>query len=483
VIVLAAFLASVVGIQERAVAAEEDGAKRLDSWGDLLPAHCRARLGTLRLRDYGMFALAVSPTGSHAASFGHRQVSVWNLKTGELLFEQTIPGFGLMSGRSILLYSADGQTIFCGKANGVLALDAQTGKTIKMFAGEERYGHLALAGPALVGGGSRFGSIAVWHVKSGTVSRTLQQTVPVGDMDVSSDGKTLVSIGGNAPRSAIYVWDLAAGNLLRQIAGNKLTFRAVALNSRRETVAASALDGSVLLYNIKTGGVLGSLAGPPQSTRDPFFPPDVPIAFDSARDWLFVGGTDGIIRLWDVATQKEVRSFRGHRDEIIALAVHSRRQRLVSAANDGVMRVWDTSNGKELLGGWPHRGGVTCVSFRPDSYDLVSGGRKRDLHVWRFPFDKPPSRLSSQTLDETQVDDTVTCVSFSGAGDKLLTTSKQGPSLLWDMSQQTLLRTFQVGSDSGYWNGQFWPQRGEILARINRENCVPGKSQMASIWQ
>jgi hypothetical protein len=66
-----------------------------------------------------------------------------------------------------------------------------------------------------------------------------------------------------------------------------------------------------------------------------------------------LASSDGtVVHLWEVATGKEIRTFRGHRSEIAALAFRADGRRLASAGYESTTLLWDLTAG-------PHRADAT----------------------------------------------------------------------------------------------------------------------------
>ncbi len=95
--------------------------------------------------------------------------------------------------------------------------------------------------------------------------------------------------------------------------------------------------------------------------------------------------------LWDVATQKVVRTFRGPRKPgklfgtfvSFNAAAFSADGKILATASDE-FRLWDVSTGK-LLRSWPAPDGVKAVALSADGQTLVStpgGGRDEPVRVW-----------------------------------------------------------------------------------------------------
>jgi len=59
-------------------------------------------------------------------------------------------------------------------------------------------------------------------------------------------------------------------------------------------------------------------------------------------DKLLTGGGDYLIKLWDIETQKEINTYKGHKGSIRALSCKYRDNTLfASGSRDGSARLWD----------------------------------------------------------------------------------------------------------------------------------------------
>jgi WD40 repeat protein/tRNA A-37 threonylcarbamoyl transferase component Bud32 len=90
-------------------------------------------------------------------------------------------------------------------------------------------------------------------------------------------------------------------------------------------------------------------------------------------------GQAGEVKVWDVATGRELFCLRGHKD-LVSCVVFSPNGRRLASANGGVfsrgeIKIWDTTDGRELDCLPAHATPVWGLAFSPDGLQLASFGR------------------------------------------------------------------------------------------------------------
>jgi WD40 repeat protein len=76
---------------------------------------------------------------------------------------------------------------------------------------------------------------------------------------------------------------------------------------------------------------------------------------------------------------------------------------LLTASGDGVIRVWDPATGKELRRLGEHKGGVLALALTRDGRTLASGGADRAARLWDVRAGKELRRLRRQPTDVSAV--------------------------------------------------------------------------------
>ncbi len=116
----------------------------------------------------------------------------------------------------------------------------------------------------------------------------------------------------------------------------------VALSPDGKTLAAATLDKEVKLWSVETGKeVTVIVTDHKDGAIDVVFSPDGKL--------LATGGgrKDGSIRLWDIKTGKRVGVLEGHKHSVLGLAFTPDGKTLVSVSCDGTSRIWDVQSQKE----------------------------------------------------------------------------------------------------------------------------------------
>jgi WD40 repeat protein len=89
--------------------------------------------------------------------------------------------------------------------------------------------------------------------------------------------------------------------------------------------------------------------------------------------YVVSGSDDKTVRLWDLATGKEVRKFTGHENFVLAVAVTPDGKYVISGSADKTVRVWELATEKEVRPFRGHGDRVTSVAVTADGKYVVSG--------------------------------------------------------------------------------------------------------------
>jgi WD40 repeat protein len=106
------------------------------------------------------------------------------------------------------------------------------------------------------------------------------------------------------------------------------------------------------------------------------------IAFSPDSKTLISSSDDNTLKLWDVTTGQELRTFSGHTKWGHDVAFSPDGKTVVSANSDGTVKLWDVTTGQVLRNFTGHKGQVLAVAFSPDGRWAASGGDDGVIKLW-----------------------------------------------------------------------------------------------------
>jgi RNA polymerase sigma factor (sigma-70 family) len=162
------------------------------------------------------------------------------------------------------------------------------------------------------------------------------------------------------------------------------------------------------------------------------------LAFTPDGKHLLSCALDQTVRLWDVATAAEVRQFRGHQAGVTALALTPDGKTAATASQDGTVRLWDVAAGTELRSLAPGNP-VHGVAFAPDGKALAAAVEGGSVVVWEAATGKELLNLSAHK-------EAALCAAFAPDGKVLATGGREATVRLWDVATGKELRHFEATS-------------------------------------
>jgi RNA polymerase sigma factor (sigma-70 family) len=391
---------------------------RTDLHDDPLPAGALARMGTVRGRHpMGINFLAFAPDGKTVVSFSQDLVlRVWDSATGREV-RRFRPAPADLGGRDArfsfhVALSPDGKTL------------AATG--LDTF-------------------------IHLWDTATGKELRTTAEAKNPAAVFFSPDGKTLISrsTGGHQ----VQVWDLATGKETLTIekapqrSGAPFGLAEMAVSPDGKTLAAATTEGArpaktlVTLYNLATGKEMRTTS---QNTRGYYW---ASMRFSPDGQIIAWESDDGAVNLYDAATGNELRQIKCRYPGYVAFAfVPDGKTLLTRQPTESALRVWDVATGKQVR--------VLCEAPQPgDGNPTMYYGRVR-LAVSRDG--KTAAVTVGQSLQLIDLEsgearpslaghaNVLLSVQYIAGGKELLTRSWEGSLRVWDAATGEALREFHV---------------------------------------
>jgi WD40 repeat protein len=323
-------------------------------------------------------ALSFSPDGKYIVCGSNHSMQLWNIETGQEIWERIINGF--------VAFSPDGQYIVSGSDD----------------------------------------IVRLWDVKTGAaVSRPFPHPHCVTSVLFSPNGKYIVS---GSVDCTIRLWKIDSTRpdnetRLRPSEGHADLITSISFSPDGNYIASGSKDCTIRLWNVETG----------EAALDPFVGPShtdsvTCISFSPDGKYIASSSKDDTIRLWNVRTQsgEKPKQFKlvGHTKPNSDESDSSGGIESISFSPDGnyiasgsgcgsgwdTIRLWNVKTGEPALRPfWKSRDLVEFVSFSPDGDHIASIGGFES-------FDLLNMKTGQVSLNEREKSKNITCVSFSPDG-------------------------------------------------------------------
>lgn len=336
----------------------------------------------------GFTSVAFAPDARHLYAGGmDRAIRVWQ---GQLAPRQAIASFNSTKQMWFAAYSPDGKWLaMSGEDKTLQVRDVRYLRQVGALALEDA--PAAVFGMATSPDGTKLAaacfdkSVRVWDVKTRKLLATFEGMKDRAWMVAfSSDGKRLAGAAGSLDKpeeqGEVKVWEVESKKELLDLRGVEASCMSVAWSPDDRWLAVGTRDGLAKLYDATTGKEVHVLKGHKEGTtvRAVCFSPD--------SRYVATGATDGTVRVWDTETSKQVAQMEAQKSGVNGLDWSRDGKHLAAAQwpasrpEGSEVRLWQVEEDEEeirfkekakLVG---HKGHVLCCAFAPDGKTLASGG-------------------------------------------------------------------------------------------------------------
>ncbi len=239
---------------------------------------------------------------------------------------------------------------------------------------------------------------------------------------LAPDGRTAVS---TAERNSLRFWDPATGKLRGEIETDDTIFTAVSFSPNSK-------------HLVSVGAI---------KETDPF-------------------PSRGALRIFDVATQQELRTIKIDKGGASILAFTPDGKTLVTNAPGGVS-IWEFETGIELLRYKLNERGIRTLAVSPDGKLIAAAGEDGFIYLWEWESDKEPRKIKAS-------DRGLIGLAFSPDGRTLAGSSDGGDDgvRLWDVATGRAVRRLTGHEGTAYVPGLAFSPDGKVLATTDPGNRI-----------
>ncbi len=411
-------------------------------------------------------ALAFSPDGATLASGGvDRTIKLWDVATGAE--KKTLSGH--KGWITALAFNSNGETLASGSADTTVKLwvwaTGEAARTLTGHAGKINSLTFSSDGNHLASA-SADATAKVWSVASGREERTLKGNASpmllVAFDANDATGKTLITGSAN---KIFKFWDATTGVEKRALddSASYETVETIAFDARSRRFALGTGNKLIQLWNAdgKQAGdaLVRTLDSISSSVFTTAFSPDnrwfafagkdrtikiwevatgrnvmtlkghtgwvTSVAFNPDGTLLAAGSLSGVIKIWNVESGDEKFSFTNHKESVNRIAFSADGKSLASGSGDGTVKLWDTQTGRETRTFTGHTGEVHAVAFSPDGRTIISGGTDKIIRVWDV-------NSGTQTREVRGHDGIIYALAFASNGKQFASGGADKNIKIWD---------------------------------------------------
>ena len=441
-------------------------------------------------------SLAASKDSDLLVSAGNdRVIRLWNVKTGELLKSFT----GHAGPIDALVFASDGRWFVSGSSDKTVRIwNVQSDKetaTLSDHTGGITSLTLSPDGK-LVASGSSDTTIKIWEVATGRNLSTLtKHTQKISALIFSADSASLVS--GSAG-GEVMLWRVGKDEPQSVMKHNATAVLTVFINA--DSISALSTDRTLTVWNTKTGkqqkqitvresdeisvaafNSTGTRIAETNGSRtvelrrvdeaDPYRTLEsrstgfYSVATSPDGKWIAAGTHDHAVRVWQVATGRELPRLVGHKAMVSTVAFNKTSRLLAAGSISGEVRVWDVIAGRESFTLPQSKAGINSIAFSSDGKTLATAGGEGQVLL--FDVDTKQSRsLRGPTAE-------ITSIAYSADGKYLAAGSIDKTVTLWELQSPASPRTIATLSDQVNAIG-FSPDSSQL--------AVGGADQTITIW-
>jgi WD40 repeat protein len=238
--------------------------------------------------------------------------------------------------------------------------------------------------------------------------------------------------------------------LVNTFTGHQFSVNSVEFSPDSKTLASGSNSSTIKLWNLATRREIATLTGHWKWINSVAFSPD--------GRTLASGGYDYTIKLWDVATRQEIATLTGD------LPVFSPDGKTLASSgiDDKTIKLWDVATRQEIATLTGHSESVSLVAFSPDGKTLASSSGDKTIKLWDVSTRRSIATLTGHSYS-------VSSVAFSPDG-RTLASGGGNTIKLWDVATRREIATL-TGHSNGVSSVAFSPD-GRNLASGSNDNTI-----------
>ncbi|XP_070559643.1 NACHT domain- and WD repeat-containing protein 1-like [Ptychodera flava] len=377
-----------------------------------------------------VYSVCVSPDETYLATGNGHQLTVWNIKDGQLL--HTCSGHD--SSIDCICVTYDSKYIVTGARDDIMVVwEADTGKMVHSLEGQQAIvSHLALAKYLVVSASLKSQYIKLWNI-SPEQAKEKRQTFPdkSGIVAVTSNCLYVVYRADNT--QDVKVWDVEDGQDKYTLVGHTAEVTCLITTHDDKYVLSGGADKTVILWHIKSGE--GMHIFPEQSNAIRH------LNLNQSDSHFISVCADNTVSLWSIREKSMVAL--APTTKHVTCAALADTNTMIYGTRESVLCVFNTKNNKtQTMKG--HKSSIQCLVVSSDGKMLASSALDPFIIIWNIGKRK---KLQTITMGKSDVEFDVNHLAFSDDGRFIASAASDKQVKLWRVQDGTLVTSQYVYSN------------------------------------
>jgi WD40 repeat protein/tRNA A-37 threonylcarbamoyl transferase component Bud32 len=292
-----------------------------------------------------------------------------------------------------------------------------------------------------------------WAQKISLSSTLTGDSTYVNPVAMTPNGQTLATGGDDG---TIRLWDVRTGKLRSTLKGHSSGVYAVAISQDGQILASGSADETIKIWNLETGQQLRTLSKDSKGIRS--------LAINPDNQTLVSGDATGMIEIWNLGTGERLNFFSGHTILVTSLAISPDGKTLVSSSTDKTIKLWELKSGALIHTLTDDKSRpILAVAINPKGETFVSSGVDGAIRLWDLRTGKLIQTLSAGL-------GAIYSLAYRRNGQTLVSGGGGGTIRLWDLQTGKPLRTLSGHSDDV--NSLTISADGETLVSSSQDKTI-----------
>ena len=218
-----------------------------------------------------------------------------------------------------------------------------------------------------------------------------------------------------------------------QLEGHEFTVWSIAITQDGQTIVSGGQDATIRLWDVASGKEIHKFVGHGGPVYGLVLMPD-------GNRLVSIADKDLAVKIWDLETEMLKTSLAPNSAHINAVAVSPDQRFIVTGGDDGIARFWDIDRGI-MLRYLEHSQGIYSITISPDGRHMLCGSKKAPatdtpgiIWVWDFELGVELKTLEGHNGH-------VTALAMTADSRYVLSGGQDGVVHLWDLETGTMLKT------------------------------------------